>query len=270
MNIKLSRALCASTALATGLLLSGQALAQSTGTAIVEELVVTGSTGPRNLDGVIVAETAPKSRASITEEFITRQAPGQTILDSINLLPGVNFSNNDAYGSAGGDLVVRGFDSQRVALLQDGVPLNDSGNYAIYPNQQMDPDLIAQATVNLGTTDVDSPTAAAAGGTINYITRRASSEFGVRAEVGFGSDDFQRYYGTIETGEVGPFGTKAWFSMTYTRNDIFKPHDATVDPAGQIKKTQYNARIDQSFGDVGEASLIFNYNENRKDRKSVV
>jgi iron complex outermembrane receptor protein len=263
MNIKLSRALCASTALATGLLLSGQALAQSTGTAIVEELVVTGSTGPRNLDGVIVAETAPKSRASITEEFITRQAPGQTILDSINLLPGVNFSNNDAYGSAGGDLVVRGFDSQRVALLQDGVPLNDSGNYAIYPNQQMDPDLIAQATVNLGTTDVDSPTAAAAGGTINYITRRASSEFGVRAEVGFGSDDFQRYYGTIETGEVGPFGTKAWFSMTYTRNDIFKPHDATVDPAGQIKKTQYNARIDQSFGDVGEASLIFNYNENR-------
>jgi len=263
MNIKLSRALCATTALATGLLLSSQALAQSSGTAIVEELVVTGSTGPRNLDGAIVAEAEPKSRASITEEFITRQAPGQTILDSINLLPGVNFNNNDAYGSAGGDIVIRGFDSQRVALLQDGVPLNDSGNYAIYPNQQMDPDLIARATVNLGTTDVDSPTAAAAGGTINYITRRTSKEFGVRGEVGFGSDDFQRYYGTIETGEVGPFGTRAWFSVTYTRNDIFKPHDATVDPAGKIQKTQYNARIDQDFGDIGEASLIFNYNENR-------
>ncbi len=46
MNIKLSRALCATTALATGLLLSSQALAQSTGTAIVEELVVTGITRP--------------------------------------------------------------------------------------------------------------------------------------------------------------------------------------------------------------------------------
>src|SRR5678815_2901110 len=101
MNIKMSRALCASTALVTGLLLSGHALAQSTGTAIVEELVVTGNTGPKNLDGAIVAIEEPKSRASITEEFISRQAPGGTILDAINLLPGVNFTNNDAYGSSG-------------------------------------------------------------------------------------------------------------------------------------------------------------------------
>ena len=265
MNIKLSRALCATTALVTGLLVSGQALAQSSGTALVEELVVTGSTGPRNLDGAIVAEREPKSRASITEELITRQAPGQTILDAINLLPAVNFTNNDAYGSAGGDITIRGFDSQRVALLQDGVALNDSGNYAIYPNQQLEPDLIEKATVNLGTTDVDSPTAAAAGGTINYITRRASSEFGVRAEVGFGSDDFQRYYGTIESGAVGPFGTKMWVSGLYTRNDLFKPQGSSTKPNGKIQKKQFNARIDQEFGDVGQASLIFNYNENRNN-----
>jgi len=82
MTIKMSRALCASTALATGLLLSGHALAQSTGTAIVEELVVTGNTGPKNLDGAIVAIEEPKSRASITQEFISRQAPGGTILDA--------------------------------------------------------------------------------------------------------------------------------------------------------------------------------------------
>ena len=49
MTIKLSRALCASTALVTGLLIGTSALAQSTGTAIVEELVVTGNTGPRSV-----------------------------------------------------------------------------------------------------------------------------------------------------------------------------------------------------------------------------
>jgi len=265
MNMKLSRALCATTALATGLLLAGQALAQSTGTAIVEELVVTGSTGPRNLDGAIVAEVEPKSRASITEELISRQAPGQTILDAINLLPAVNFTNNDAYGSAGGDISIRGFDSQRVALLQDGVPLNDSGNYEIYPNQQLEPDLISRATVNLGTTDVDSPTAAAAGGTINYITRKASSDFGVRAEVGYGSTDFQRYYGTIESGAIGPFGTKMWVSGLYTRNDILTPHNSSTKAAGKIQKKQFNARIDQDFGDIGWASLVLNYNENRNN-----
>jgi iron complex outermembrane receptor protein len=265
MQSKFSRALCASTALATGLLLSTSALAQSTGTAIVEELVVTGATGPKNLDGAIVALEEPKSRAAITAEFISRQAPGQTILDSINLLPGVNFTNNDAFGSAGGDIVIRGFDSQRVALLQDGVPLNDSGNYAIYPNQQLEPDLIERATVNLGTTDVDSPTAAAAGGTINYITKRASSKFGIRAEVGAGSDDFQRYYGTIESGAIGPFGTKMWVSGLYTRNDILTPDYSPIKAKGKIQKKQFNARIDQDFGSVGQASLIFNWDENRNN-----
>jgi iron complex outermembrane receptor protein len=265
MNIKLSRALCATTALATGLLLSSQALAQSTGTAIVEELVVTGSTGPRNLDGAIVAEREPKSRATITEEFISRQAPGQSVLDTINLLPGVNFTNNDAYGSSGGDIVIRGFDGQRIALLQDGVPLNDSGNYAIFSSQLLDSDLVDRVTVNLGTTDVDSPTAAAAGGTINYITKKASDEFGVRGEVGVGSNDFRRYYGTINTGAIGPFGTKIWVSGLYTENDLFKPHDSALKPAGQIKKTQLNARIDQEFGDIGQASLMFTYNKARNN-----
>ena len=265
MNIKLSRALCATTALATGLLLGSQALAQSTGTAVLEELVITGSTGPRNLDGAIVAIDAPKSRASITEEFISRQAPGQSILDSINLLPSVNFTNNDAYGSAGGDITIRGFDSQRVALLQDGVPLNDSGNYAIFPNQQLESDLIERATVNLGTTDVDSPTAAAAGGTINYITKKASKDFGVRTEFGYGSDNFQRYYGTFESGEFGPFGTRLWVSGLFTRNDLVKPHNSAIEPEGKVQKKQFNARIDQDFGDIGWASLILNYNENRNN-----
>lgn len=237
------------------------AFAQSSGTLAIEEIVVRGT--PITTAGAMVQQVEPKSRASITSELISRQAPGQSILDTINLLPAVNFTNNDAYGSSGGDLTLRGFDSQRVALLQDGVPLNDSGNYAIYPNQQLESDLISQVTVNLGTTDVDSPTAAAAGGTINYVTRRASDVFGVRAEVGYGSDNMKRFYGTVETGEIGPFGTRAWVSALYTSNDHFRPHGATVDPAGEIKKTQFNFRIDQDFGDVGQASLIGNWNSNR-------
>ena len=58
------------------------------------------------------------------------------MLDSINVIPGVTFTNNDAYGSAGGQLTIRGFSSDRISLTFDGIPLNDSGNYAIYSNQQ--------------------------------------------------------------------------------------------------------------------------------------
>lgn len=242
---------------------SGNAYAQSTGTMVLEEITVTAKRIDTTIGGAMTAESEPKSRASITAELLSRQAPGQSILDSINLMPAVNFTNNDAYGSSGGDLTLRGFDSQRVALLQDGVPLNDSGNYAIYPNQQLESDLIEKVTVNLGTTDVDSPTAAAAGGTINYITKRASDKFGITGEIGSGSNDMQRYYGTIETGAIGPYETKAWFSALSTRNDIFKPHDATVNPSGEINKKQFNFRVDQELGETGEISVIGNYNKNR-------
>lgn len=258
MKSVFSRALCATTALAGGLFISTAALAQSTGTVAVEELVVTGAR-ERSQGGAIVAMEAPKSRSAVTQEFLSTQAPGGTVLDQINLLPGVNFTGNDAFGSAGGDITLRGFDSQRLALIQDGIPLNDSGNYAVYPNQQMDSDLIERVEVNLGTTDVDSPTAAAAGGTINYITRKPQDELGGRLELGFGSENFQRYYGTFETGRFGPWGTKAWISGLYTKNDIF-------DAPGKIEKKAFNARIWQDIGDNGDfVSLTANYNENRNN-----
>ncbi len=45
--------------------------------------------------------------------------------------------------------------------------LNDTGNYAIYIGEYMDAAIVDHVTVNTGTTDVDSPTASATGGTIN-------------------------------------------------------------------------------------------------------
>lgn len=248
----------ASTALVGCLLSATAALAQSTGTDAVEQVVVTAST-LKNQNGAIVQQVVPKSRSTITQDFIARQVPGQTVLDSLNLLPGVNFTNNDAYGSAGGDITIRGFDSQRIALLQDGIPLNDSGNYAIYPNQQMDSELISKVDVNLGTTDVDSPTAAAAGGTINYVTRKPNDEFGGVFEAQAGDGNFRRFFGVIDTGKVGPFGTSAWFSYADAINDVF-------NGPGKIHKKQYNARIYQPLGDNGDfISLIANYNENRNN-----
>src|SRR3546814_13783174 len=69
--------------------------------------------------------------------------------------------------SNGGGFTIRGFGADRVSQTLDGLPLNDSGNYALYTNQQVDSEVIEQVNVNLGSTDVDSPTASATGGTIN-------------------------------------------------------------------------------------------------------
>ena len=257
------RVFWATTALFTSLLVTaGTASAQSTGSSAFEdttldEVIVTARRGPLNLDGAIVAETISKSRATITEEYIGTQSAGQTILNSINLIPGVTFTNNDAYGSSGGDLTIRGFDAARVSLTQDGIPLNDTGNYAIYSNQQLDPELIERATVNLGTTDVDSPTASATGGTVNYVTRRTRDDFGLTVQASGGEEDYKRIFLMMDTGAFGPWGTEGWFAFSDTEYDHFK------DPGG-INKTQYNGRLYQRLNDNGDfISLTGHYNRNR-------
>ncbi|MET0374294.1 MAG: TonB-dependent receptor plug domain-containing protein, partial [Rhizorhabdus sp.] len=205
---------CAVSALAVS-----SAYAQSTGSIDFEsEIVVTGANANRGVAGVIAPDTS-KSKAVLTQEFITHQTPGQTINDVINQLPGVSFQNNDPFGSAGGTLSIRGFDDQRISQTFDGVPLNDSGGYALYSNQQLDPELIEQVNVNLGTTDVDSPTAAATGSTINYRTRNPTEEFGVNLMGSIGRFDFMRVFGVVDTGVFTPWGTRAFFSGSSSTND---------------------------------------------------
>jgi len=236
------------------------AFAQSTGSVDFEKetIVVTG-TRTKDVGGVETPDT-PKAKVILTQEIISRQNPGQTILDTINLVPGVSFQNNDAYGSAGGRLSIRGFDGSRISLTTDGIQLNDSGNYAIYSNQQLDPELIQQVNVSLGSTDVDSSTASAVGGTVNYRTIVPSKELGGLVSVSFGEFDFRRYFGLFQTGEMGPWGTRAFVSASTAKNDN------PFNNYGKIDKQQYNARIWQDIGTNGDfIAVAGNYNENRNN-----
>lgn len=237
------------------------AFAQSTGTATTEEereIVVTGTRAYTGVDGVVVPDTT-KAKALITQELIQKQNPGQTILNTVNLVPSVNFTNSDPYGSSGGNIRIRGFDGNRISLTFDGVPLNDSGNYAIFSNQQLDPELIEQVNVGLGVTDVDSPTASAAGGTINYRTLIPSNDLSSRVAFSLGRFDYNRQFGMIETGEFTSFGTKAWVSASRAENDKFKG-------PGEIRKRQFNGRLYQPMGSGGDfISIAGHYNRNRNN-----
>ncbi len=236
------------------------AFAQSTGTQDFEkEIVVTGTrTGVQQVEGISAPDT-PKAKAVLTSEAIERAAPGQTVLDTINQIPGVSFQNNDAYGSAGGTLNIRGFDSSRISLTFDGIPLNDSGNYAIYSNQQIDPELIEQVNVNLGTTDVDSPTASAVGGTVNLRTKTPGKDFGILASGSIGEFDFWRVFGMVETGELTSSGTRAWFSASTAKNKV------PFNGYGKVDKQQYNFRIHQPLGASDFISISGHYNQNRNN-----
>lgn len=237
----------------------GEAVAQSTGSQEFEEIVVTGSRRAPTVGGVITNETAPKARASIGEEYIATQSVGQSALELINVIPGVNFTNNDSYGSSGGNLRIRSFDGNRISLTFDGMPLNDTGNYAIFSNQLLDSEFLGGVQVNMGSTDVDSPTASATGGTINYFLRKPSEELAIAYSIAGGQNAYQRTFLGIDSGEVGPLGTSFLIGGSYQEYDKWRGF-------GELEKRQFNARIHQPLGDDGDfISVAFHYNENRNN-----
>jgi iron complex outermembrane receptor protein len=259
---KLKWALASRLFAGTGVLLAcSQAWAQSTATSIeegsLEEVIVSGETINDSV-GLIQHESVPKSRSTVSAEYIKTQTAGQSVIQSLNLVPGVNFTNSDPYGSSGGNLRMRSFDGPRISLMLDGIQLNDTGNYAMYTNQQVDPEIVEKVTVNLGTSDVDSPTASATGGTINIVTREPSQDAGMVVQPSFGSDSYQRYFIMADSGAFGPWDTTSYLAASYQQYDKFKG-------PGELEKIQVNGRIHQQLGEEDFISLAFHGNRNRND-----
>ena len=269
--MKLKYMLAASVvSLSAAAMMPSAASAQSTGSLDFEddEVIVVTGTRASDVGGVDIPDT-PKAKQVLTEEIIQRQRPGQTANDIVNLVPGVSFQNNDPWGSSGGSFTIRGFDDSRISQTLDGLPLNDSGNYALYTNQQVDPEILQEINVNLGVTDVDSPTASAVGGTINLRTRLPYDEFfvsangtlgGIYANGSNGDRPYVRGFVSVDTGDFTGFGTKAFASYSYTK------YDNPFNNYGKVYKQQANGRIYQEFGNSGNfVSLAGHYNQNRNN-----
>ena len=266
--MKMKFHLAASAACIAAAAISAPAFAQSTGSVDFEDdvIVVTGAY-ERDVGGVEIPDT-PKAKQVLDQEIISRQRPGQTVNDIVNLVPGVSFQNNDPWGSSGGSFTIRGFNSDRISQTLDGLPLNDSGNYALYTNQQVDPEILDEVNVNLGTTDVDSPTASAVGGTINIRTRRPSMDPGFMMSTSYGnilsngSGDrpYYRAFAMLDTGDFTGIGTSAFISGSLTT------YENPFNNYGRVYKKQANGRIFQELGDNGDfVSVAAHYNENRNN-----
>jgi iron complex outermembrane receptor protein len=232
-------------------------LAQSTGTQEIETVVVTAEASVPA--GLGTPEKVSKERSTITQEYLDTQAPGQTLFQSLNMVPGLNFTNSDPYGSSGGNLRLHGQEGARISFTWDGMPLNDTGNYAIFTNQVVDPELVDKVAVNQGTTDVDSPTASSIGGVINIVTSKPLDDFHILGDLSQGSFAQQRYFVRVDSGTFGPWDTKAFLTVSYQHYDKFKgpPGD------GYEQKRQINGGIYQDFGNKGFFYLLGHFNDNR-------
>jgi iron complex outermembrane receptor protein len=172
--------------------------------------------------------------------------PSANIAQLINTLPGVSYSTEDPGGFNSGDLRIHGFDGNHVAVVLDGAPLNDTGNYAVFPGEYMIGELIDHIAVNIGSSDVDSPSASALGATINIVSKTPPTDMGGLLKLSAGSYNYHRAYGELDTGTFGPWGTRAYVAAEFGKEDNFK------NRPGFSRRVDVSGRIYQPLGDNGD------------------
>ncbi|HET9160882.1 MAG TPA: TonB-dependent receptor, partial [Caulobacteraceae bacterium] len=233
------------TTAAVGLSLSGgAAFAQSTATQ-VEEVVVTGVRA-RSTEGLATQVNEAKDVSVIGSQFIETQQPSANFAQIINVLPGVNYMTEDPGGFNSGDLRIHGFDGNHIGVILDGAPLNDTGNYATFPGEYMVGELIDHITTNIGSSDVDSPSASALGASVNIVTKTPLRDFGARAKVSVGNNHYWREYAQVDTGELNSTGLRAYFAGEYGSEDNFK------DRPGYSRKWDLSFKVYQPMPKEGD------------------
>jgi iron complex outermembrane receptor protein len=205
--------------------LSASANAQTTSdttTAEVPKKAEVIITGKKIGMGLMVTEDAPKARSTITAEELEKQRPTGNAYEALEMLPSVNSYNYDATGLFGGGLSLRGFNSDQIGATINGVPVNDSGNFAVYPQEYVDQENTCSEFVTQGSTDVDSPQVGASGGNFGIVTCKPEDAQRVRVMQTIGQLSMHKTFVRYDTGLFSDKRSKAFISYSAADADKWK------------------------------------------------
>ncbi|AMB86909.1 TonB-dependent receptor [Pseudomonas agarici] len=202
--------------------------------------------------GYMVQEESIKGRSTVTKEALDKQTATGNAIDKLMYTPGLNISSEDATGLGSFRFTMRGLNSDQVGMSVDGMPINDSGNYALYANLLGDPENIEQIFVTQGSSEADGPHIGSSGGNIGVVTIRPTKETGAFVKQVMGSHATTKTFARLNTGEVN--GLSNWLSVSHTEGQKWRG-----DGAERADKVEWNSFFDMGGGNT--ANLILKYHE---------
>lgn len=232
----------------TALTAAGAASAQVMPAA--DETVQTAQADDQLDEIVVVGSGETRSVSTLTAQNLDVLPPGTSIQKALNYLPGVMAQSIDALGvnEQSLSLQVRGYSTTSLGYSLDGMPLGD-GAYNNYNGLTISRALISE---NLGRADLATgiaglsiPSTSNLGGALVYTSRNPARDMGFTASQSFGSEDTQRTFLRLETGEHAGFS--AYVSAQYAEQDLF------------VNQRQYNT----SFGKQLNAKAIYDFGRGR-------
>jgi iron complex outermembrane receptor protein len=210
-------------------------------------------TGKKLGMGLMVTEDAPKARSTITSEELEKQRPTGNAYEALEMLPAVNSYNHDATGLFGGGLTLRGFNSDQIGATINGVPVNDSGSFSVYPQEYVDQENTCSEFVTQGSTDVDSPQVGATGGNFGINTCNPENERRVRFMQTFGQLNMYKTFVRYDTGLMDDKRSKFFISVSHAQTDKWKGE-------GQAKRDHVDAGFNYDWDRFNyiHATLLWN------------
>ncbi|MDD2915578.1 MAG: TonB-dependent receptor [Gallionella sp.] len=188
-------------------------------TSDVGRIVVEGIS-PGN--GLMIQEETPKARSTVTRTAIEQKSSLNNSFQLINLLPGINSFSYDATGLFGGGVRMRGFSSDQLGITIDGTPVNDAGNFAVYPQEFGDVENLQEVFITQGSTDTDAPHIGAAGGNIGLVTANPFDQLRLRAQQTLGPNNTSKTFVRFDSGYLGDNRLKTFISYSEAKADKWK------------------------------------------------
>ncbi len=179
-------------------------------------------TGKKVGMGLMVQEDAPKARSTVTAEELAKQRPTGNAFDALGLMPSVNTYSYDGTGLFGGGLTLRGFNSDQIGATINGVPVNDSGSFSVFPQEYVDMENTCSEFVTQGSTDVDSPQVGATGGNFGITTCEPEDKFRFRTAQTLGQLNLRKTYVRVDTGRFANDRAKVFLSYSHADADKWK------------------------------------------------
>jgi iron complex outermembrane receptor protein len=151
------------------------------------------------LASVAVDRKTPVAVSTVRAAEIELKLGTQEFPEVLKSTPGV-YVTKQGGGFGDGDIRLRGFNSENVAVMINGVPVNDMENGRVYWSNWAglgDVTSSMQVQRGLGASKVAVPSI---GGTINIISKTTDAEAGGNVYTTLGNDGFEKFGATYSTG----------------------------------------------------------------------
>jgi iron complex outermembrane receptor protein len=221
----------------------------------IEEIVVTGEK--------IIMPTKEAAETVYTGVEVTKEGlklggekGSHNVWEAISILPGVMFESPDPANLATQSGVrIRGVSGSLGSMSIEGIPIY-GGNPIGSRTYVLDLENFESIAVYKGAVPADlGPGSGTRGGTLQLRPLWASDKFGVSLKQSLGMFDYTKSFIRVDSGKLGPYGTKVSLSYSYTEEDKWRG-EGKLGPRNNV-----NFTLVQPIGNKLGIRLWGNFNE---------